>query len=113
MSGSASGQTRRIETSLRAVAPSRLSMTQTQTLTRPTPTLTAPPVQTTAGAPANGITQTLIEARDVSVFYGEHEAIKKVSLAMPRHHVIAMIGPSGCGKSTFLRSINRLNDLIP
>jgi phosphate transport system ATP-binding protein len=55
----------------------------------------------------------LIEARDVSVFYGAHEAIKKVSLTMPRNRVIAMIGPSGCGKSTFLRSINRLNDLIP
>jgi phosphate transport system ATP-binding protein len=54
-----------------------------------------------------------IEARDVSVFYGAHEAIKKVSLTMPRNRVIAMIGPSGCGKSTFLRSINRLNDLIP
>ena len=55
----------------------------------------------------------LIEARGVSVFYGQHEAIKKVSLTMPRNHVVAMIGPSGCGKSTFLRSINRLNDLIP
>jgi len=55
----------------------------------------------------------LIEARNVSVFYGDHEAIKKVSLSMPRNNVIAMIGPSGCGKSTFLRSINRLNDLIP
>ena len=42
-----------------------------------------------------------------------HEAIKSVSLQMPRNQSIAMIGPSGCGKSTFLRSINRLNDLIP
>jgi phosphate transport system ATP-binding protein len=55
----------------------------------------------------------LIEARGVSVFYGQTEAIKSVSLAMPRNRVIAMIGPSGCGKSTFLRSINRLNDLVP
>ena len=55
----------------------------------------------------------LIEGRKVSVFYGKHEAIKSVSLAMPRNRVIAMIGPSGCGKSTFLRSINRMNDLIP
>jgi phosphate transport system ATP-binding protein len=59
--------------------------------------------------PANS----LIESRDVSVFYGKHEAIKNVSLQMPRNSVVAMIGPSGCGKSTFLRSINRLNDLIP
>jgi phosphate transport system ATP-binding protein len=55
----------------------------------------------------------LIESRKLSVFYGTFEAIKSVSLAMPRNRVIAMIGPSGCGKTTFLRSINRLNDLIP
>jgi phosphate transport system ATP-binding protein len=55
----------------------------------------------------------LLESREVSVFYGKHEAIKKVSLKMPRNAVVAMIGPSGCGKSTFLRAINRLNDLIP
>jgi phosphate transport system ATP-binding protein len=55
----------------------------------------------------------LIESVDLSVFYGKQEAIKKVSMKMPRRGVVAMIGPSGCGKSTFLRSINRLNDLIP
>jgi phosphate transport system ATP-binding protein len=55
----------------------------------------------------------LIESRTLSVFYGSHEAIKSASFSMPRNRVIAMIGPSGCGKSTFLRSINRLNDLIP
>src|SRR5688572_12964696 len=56
---------------------------------------------------------TLIAAEGVSVFYGEFEAIKKVSLTIPQNRVVAFIGPSGCGKSTFLRSINRLNDLIP
>jgi phosphate transport system ATP-binding protein len=56
---------------------------------------------------------TLIEARAVSVYYGEFEAIKKVSLTIPQNRVVAFIGPSGCGKSTLLRSINRLNDLIP
>ncbi|MGH7213318.1 MAG: phosphate ABC transporter ATP-binding protein PstB [Tepidisphaeraceae bacterium] len=56
---------------------------------------------------------TFIVAKNVSVFYGAHEAVKRVSLGMPRNKVIALIGPSGCGKSTFLRSINRLNDLIP
>jgi phosphate transport system ATP-binding protein len=55
----------------------------------------------------------LIRATDVSVFYGEKEAVKNVSLAMPQLSVTALIGPSGCGKSTFLRSINRLNDLVP
>jgi len=58
-------------------------------------------------------TPTLIDAKSVSVFYGEYEAVKSVSLSIPQNSVCAMIGPSGCGKSTFLRSINRLNDLIP
>jgi phosphate transport system ATP-binding protein len=55
----------------------------------------------------------LIRAANISVFYGTNEAIKKVSLDIPDRSVVAFIGPSGCGKSTFLRSINRLNDLIP
>src|SRR4051812_38356786 len=55
----------------------------------------------------------LIEIRGVSVFYGEFEAVKRVSLTIPEKRVAAFIGPSGCGKSTLLRSINRLNDLIP
>jgi phosphate transport system ATP-binding protein len=57
--------------------------------------------------------QPLIDIRSVSVFYGEHEAVKRVSMVIPENRVIAFIGPSGCGKSTLLRSINRLNDLIP
>ncbi len=56
---------------------------------------------------------TLIEAINVSVYYGAHEAVKSISLSIPQNSVCSMIGPSGCGKSTFLRSINRLNDLIP
>jgi phosphate transport system ATP-binding protein len=63
--------------------------------------------------PTLGAHPILIDARNVSVFYGHHEAIKKVSLTIPQNNVVAFIGPSGCGKSTFLRSINRLNDLIP
>ncbi len=89
-------------------------MTPISTLPRPaTPTPSVAPPQPAPAAAAAGTPQTLIEARDVSVFYGDQEAIKRVSLTMPRNHVVAMIGPSGCGKSTFLRSINRLNDLIP
>jgi len=56
---------------------------------------------------------THIEARKFSVFYGSHEAVKQVDLAIPKGEVTAIIGPSGCGKSTFLRAINRMNDLIP
>jgi phosphate transport system ATP-binding protein len=54
-----------------------------------------------------------IEARDFSFWYGKKQALKKISMAVPPRSVTALIGPSGCGKSTFLRSINRLNDLIP
>ncbi len=54
-----------------------------------------------------------IEARDFSLFYGDFEDVRKVSMKIPKKMVTAMIGPSGCGKSTLLRSINRMNDLIP
>lgn len=51
-------------------------------------------------------------ARNVNVFYGDKQAIFDVSLDIGRNEVIAMIGPSGCGKSTFLRTLNRMNDII-
>jgi phosphate transport system ATP-binding protein len=54
-----------------------------------------------------------IEAREFSFWYGKKQALKTISIAVPPRAVTALIGPSGCGKSTFLRSINRLNDLIP
>jgi len=55
---------------------------------------------------------TIIESRDLDVFYGETQALQDIDLAIPENQVTAMIGPSGCGKSTFLRCINRMNDLI-
>jgi phosphate transport system ATP-binding protein len=54
-----------------------------------------------------------MSARGVNVHYGDKRAIMDVSLDIGRNEVIAMIGPSGCGKSTFLRSLNRMNDIIP
>lgn len=54
-----------------------------------------------------------MEARALTLRYGAKVAIREVSLTIPEHQVTAMIGPSGCGKSTFLRSLNRMNDLIP
>jgi phosphate transport system ATP-binding protein len=54
-----------------------------------------------------------IEARDFSFWYGKKQALRSISMAVRPRSVTALIGPSGCGKSTFLRSINRLNDLIP
>ncbi|WP_407066978.1 phosphate ABC transporter ATP-binding protein PstB [Haloarcula brevis] len=55
---------------------------------------------------------TVIESRNLDVFYGETQALQDIDLAIPENQVTAMIGPSGCGKSTFLRCINRMNDLI-
>src|SRR4029453_9499261 len=51
--------------------------------------------------------------RGFSFSYGSRSVLQDVSFTIPRRAVTAIIGPSGCGKSTFLRSINRLNDLIP
>jgi phosphate transport system ATP-binding protein len=51
--------------------------------------------------------------RDLSVFYGSTQAVKNITLDIPRNRVVAFIGPSGCGKSTLLRCFNRMNDLIP
>ena len=53
-----------------------------------------------------------MSAADVSVFYGPKQAIKDVSVELGKNRVTALIGPSGCGKSTFLRSLNRMNELI-
>ena len=54
-----------------------------------------------------------VTARQFSVFYGRHEAVRQVTFDVPKGQVTAIIGPSGCGKSTFLRAVNRMNDLIP
>lgn len=54
-----------------------------------------------------------IEVNKLSLYYGEKLALNEISMQIPRNKVTALIGPSGCGKSTFLRSINRMNDLIP
>jgi phosphate transport system ATP-binding protein len=53
-----------------------------------------------------------LETRDLSVFYGNNQAVKEISLVVPANKVVALIGPSGCGKSTLLRCFNRMNDLV-
>jgi phosphate transport system ATP-binding protein len=55
----------------------------------------------------------VFDVRDVNIFYGRNPAVSDVSLDIYGNQVTAVIGPSGCGKSTFLRSLNRMNDLIP
>ena len=58
-------------------------------------------------------TQTILQAQDLDLFYGENQALKAINMEIPERRITALIGPSGCGKSTFLRTINRMNDLIP
>ena len=55
----------------------------------------------------------LLSAQNVSIFYGDKQAVRDVNLDVRRGTVNALIGPSGCGKTTFLRAINRMHDLTP
>jgi phosphate transport system ATP-binding protein len=54
-----------------------------------------------------------IDAQHLDFFYGDTRALENISIRIQRHVVTAFIGPSGCGKSTFLRTLNRMNDIIP
>ncbi len=55
----------------------------------------------------------ILSAKDLCLWYGNAQALKSVSMELPRNQITALIGPSGCGKSTFLKTLNRMNDLIP
>ena len=55
----------------------------------------------------------IITVKDMSLWYGDHQALKNVNIEIPEKSITAFIGPSGCGKSTFLKTLNRMNDLIP
>ena len=55
----------------------------------------------------------LITAKDLNLWYGASRALHDVSMNIPEKSITALIGPSGCGKSTFLKTLNRMNDLIP
>lgn len=54
-----------------------------------------------------------VKIKDVNVWYGKNQALKDVNIDVPSNCIYAFIGPSGCGKTTLLRSVNRLNDLVP
>lgn len=56
---------------------------------------------------------TILQAKALNLWYGQNHALHDVSIDIPEHEITAFIGPSGCGKSTFLRTLNRMNDLIP
>ena len=55
----------------------------------------------------------ILTAKDLDLFYGQTQALKHVNIEIPERRVTALIGPSGCGKSTFLKTLNRMNDLVP
>ncbi len=59
------------------------------------------------------MSKAIITVKDMCLWYGETQALKDISLNIEEHSITALIGPSGCGKSTFLKSLNRMNDLIP
>ena len=55
----------------------------------------------------------IISVKNLCLWYGSHQALKNINLSIQEHSITALIGPSGCGKSTFLKTLNRMNDLIP
>lgn len=55
----------------------------------------------------------VINVKDLCLWYGNAQALKNISVCIPEKSISALIGPSGCGKSTFLRTLNRMNDLVP
>lgn len=54
----------------------------------------------------------IMETKDLQLWYGKNRALRGINLAIPEKKITALIGPSGCGKSTFLKSLNRMNDLV-
>ena len=55
----------------------------------------------------------ILQAKHLNLYYGGHHALKGINMAVDAHGITALIGPSGCGKSTFLKTLNRMNDLVP
>ncbi len=74
--------------------------------------ITQPQTTVPDDAGADTLGETIIEAENLDVFYGDEQALDDISFPIPEQQVTALIGPSGCGKSTFLRCVNRMNDLI-
>ena len=55
----------------------------------------------------------ILSVQDLCLWYGSHQALKDINIEIPKKSITALIGPSGCGKSTFLKTLDRMNDLIP
>ena len=78
--------------------------------------IAAPKIEVRASAapsPQTSSGKAKVAVRDLDFFYGRVQALHNISLEIPERIVMAFIGPSGCGKSTFLRTLNRMNDVIP
>lgn len=60
----------------------------------------------------NPVENPILQAKHLNLYYGEKQALKNINIDVPYNEITALIGPSGCGKSTFLRTLNRMNDLI-
>jgi phosphate transport system ATP-binding protein len=65
-----------------------------------------------AAMPASLLETPMVEIESLDLWYGAKQALRNVSMSVPKHRVTAYIGPSGCGKSTLLRCLNRMNDLV-
>ena len=59
------------------------------------------------------MSEAIISVRDLCLWYGKQQALKNINIDIPEHAITALIGPSGCGKSTFLKTLDRMNDLVP
>src|ERR1041385_2515659 len=81
-------------------------------ISMPEPTSTKVVVVTESAPPQPEEAKPMIDVRDLTFAYGNHEVLHNVSLQMPARAVTAFIGPSGCGKTTLLRCFNRMNDLV-
>jgi phosphate transport system ATP-binding protein len=77
------------------------------------PSVPVPTPAVRIGPPAPADRPTKIEAQELTFYYGAKRALEAISIAIQTNLVTAFIGPSGCGKSTFLRTLNRMNDIIP
>ena len=92
-----------------------LSPDSTPTTPPPRPAGVPVPIVTAAPVPsgAAGVPTVAFNVEGLSVFYGSNQALMDVSMQIPARSVTAIIGPSGCGKSTFLRTLNRMHELVP
>jgi phosphate transport system ATP-binding protein len=78
----------------------------------PSPNDRPPLTVGTAFMPAPATSRVKINTRNLDFYYGSHHALQSINLEIPERAVTALIGPSGCGKSTYLRTLNRMNDII-